>query len=102
MEERAILDEQLAYYRARAPEYDEWFLRQGRYDRGLEHRAEWFREIATVEAALHPIIQMKEVVELACAGIPRDAEKFLLELEPRVERFEALLDPRVEEQTTIQ
>jgi hypothetical protein len=36
------------------------------------------------------------------AGIPREAEKFLLELEPRVERFEALLDPRVEELTTLQ
>jgi hypothetical protein len=38
MEERAILDEQLAYYRARAPEYDEWFLRHGRYDlKALTH-----------------------------------------------------------------
>src|SRR5437868_6839320 len=27
----ALLQEQLAYYRARAGEYDEWFLRQGRY-----------------------------------------------------------------------
>ena len=25
-----ILDEQMAYYRARAAEYDEWFFRQGR------------------------------------------------------------------------
>ena len=36
----SLLCEQIAYYRARAGEYDEWFLRQGRYDRGseLNHR----------------------------------------------------------------
>lgn len=32
----ALLDEQAAHYRARAPEYDEWWLRTGRYDRGPE------------------------------------------------------------------
>src|SRR5262245_32728734 len=37
-----ILLEQVDYYRARANEYDEWFMRQGRYDRGSEHRAAWF------------------------------------------------------------
>ncbi|HWB12935.1 MAG TPA: hypothetical protein VG826_27165 [Pirellulales bacterium] len=36
-----LLHEQLAYYRARAAEYDQWFLRQGRYDRGEEHRIQW-------------------------------------------------------------
>ena len=39
MDERKLLDEQMAYYRARADEYDEWFFREGRYDRGPEHRA---------------------------------------------------------------
>ncbi len=29
-----ILEEQKAYYRERAAEYDEWFYRQGRYDHG--------------------------------------------------------------------
>ena len=66
MEDQAVLDEQLAYYRARAPEYDEWFLRTGRYDRGPEHRAEWFREVARIEAALEPVIKDKDVLELAC------------------------------------
>ncbi|NJL28893.1 MAG: hypothetical protein HC897_13870, partial [Thermoanaerobaculia bacterium] len=47
-----LIAEQIAYYRARAPEYDEWFLRQGRYDRGEVHRAQWQRELAEVEAAL--------------------------------------------------
>ena len=29
-----ILSDQLGYYRARSGEYDEWFFREGRYDRG--------------------------------------------------------------------
>ena len=29
MDDRRILDEQISYYRARANEYDEWFLRRG-------------------------------------------------------------------------
>ena len=37
-----VLASQRAYYRARASEYDAWFLRQGRYDRGEAHRAQWF------------------------------------------------------------
>jgi hypothetical protein len=52
MDEPKLLAEQLAYYRARAGEYDQWFLRESRYDRGPEHRAEWFREVAVVEAGL--------------------------------------------------
>jgi demethylmenaquinone methyltransferase/2-methoxy-6-polyprenyl-1,4-benzoquinol methylase len=66
MEERDLLREQVEYYRARAAEYDEWFLREGRYDRGPEHRARWFREVAIVEAALQKTLQSGEVLELAC------------------------------------
>jgi hypothetical protein len=33
-DDAALLAEQVAYYRARAGEYDEWWLRTGRYDRG--------------------------------------------------------------------
>jgi SAM-dependent methyltransferase len=65
MEER-LLSEQIAYYRARASEYDEWFLRQGRYDRGEEHRRLWFGEVATVEAALAKATPSGDVLELAC------------------------------------
>jgi ubiquinone/menaquinone biosynthesis C-methylase UbiE len=61
-----LIDEQLSYYRARAPEYDQWFLRQGRYDRGPEHRAQWFREVATIEQALEPLIEGKAILEIAC------------------------------------
>ena len=43
-----ILDEMVEYYRARAPEYDEWWQRQGRYDRGPAANARWFAEIQEV------------------------------------------------------
>ncbi|MEO8051982.1 MAG: methyltransferase domain-containing protein [Acidobacteriota bacterium] len=66
MEERAILDEQMAYYRARAHEYDEWFLRQGRYDRGAEHREQWLGEAAQIEASLRSSVHDADVLELAC------------------------------------
>ena len=60
-----LLEQQLAYYRARAPEYDEWFLRQGRYDRGAQHRSEWFREVALIERELQHLVRGKDVLELA-------------------------------------
>jgi 2-polyprenyl-3-methyl-5-hydroxy-6-metoxy-1,4-benzoquinol methylase len=56
----------MSYYRARAPEYDEWYFRRGRYDRGPQHRKEWFAEIASVEAAVLPGVKNKEALELAC------------------------------------
>ena len=34
MSEDGILQDQIEYYRARAGEYDEWWFRTGRYDRG--------------------------------------------------------------------
>ena len=46
------LSSQLDYYRARAAEYDEWWLRRGRYDRGAALNAQWFAEAAEVQAAL--------------------------------------------------
>ena len=64
--DRELLDEQIAYYRARAPEYEEWFFRQGRYDRGEAHRQAWFTELETVEAALASAAPRGRVLELAC------------------------------------
>ena len=66
MEQEPIIAEQIAYYRARAPEYDEWFNRRGRYDRGPAHRAEWFQEINIIKTALQPLIRGKRILELAC------------------------------------
>ena len=61
-----ILQEQIAYYRARAAEYDEWFYRAGRYDYGEDLNAQWFREADTVRAALRALAPAGEVLELAC------------------------------------
>ena len=62
----SALDEQLEYYRARAGEYDEWFLRQGRYDRGHAANERWHAEIEVVRAALRSFRPTGAVLELAC------------------------------------
>jgi demethylmenaquinone methyltransferase/2-methoxy-6-polyprenyl-1,4-benzoquinol methylase len=62
----ALLQEQIAYYRARANEYDEWFLRQGRYDRGPRETRAWFAEAEQVEQALAAFAPTGDVLELAC------------------------------------
>jgi demethylmenaquinone methyltransferase/2-methoxy-6-polyprenyl-1,4-benzoquinol methylase len=59
------LNEQLAYYCARASEYDQWWLRLGRYDRGAEANSNWFKEGATVASALHSFQPTGSVLELA-------------------------------------
>jgi demethylmenaquinone methyltransferase/2-methoxy-6-polyprenyl-1,4-benzoquinol methylase len=61
-----LLSEQLQYYRERAREYDQWFFREGRYDRGPEHRDQWFGELAVVEAALAAALPQGHILELAC------------------------------------
>jgi hypothetical protein len=46
-----VLEEQRRYYRARAPEYDDWWQRRGRYDRGdADAFLEWDRQVAVVDA----------------------------------------------------
>ena len=60
-----ILQEQMAYYRARAAEYDEWFYRHGRYDRGEEANAQWFAELDIVRNALHNLKPVDSALELA-------------------------------------
>lgn len=61
-----LLQEQVQYYRDRAPEYDEWFFRQGRYDRGENHRQQWFSEVSAVEIALRAATPSGNILELAC------------------------------------
>ena len=60
-----IQNEQVAYYRARAGEYDEWFRRDGRYDRGPEANALWAAEIGQVSDALAAFNPAGDVLELA-------------------------------------
>ncbi len=60
-----LLAEQRAYYRARAPEYDEWWQRRGRYDRGEAERVEWDRQVAVLDQALASFGAVGQVLELA-------------------------------------
>jgi SAM-dependent methyltransferase len=64
--ESAAVAQQLDYYRARAGEYDDWWFRTGRYDRGDDANAAWFAEVASLEAALERFGPRGEVLELAC------------------------------------
>jgi 2-polyprenyl-3-methyl-5-hydroxy-6-metoxy-1,4-benzoquinol methylase len=64
-----ILRDQIDYYRARAGEYDEWWFRHGRYDRGEDFNASWHAETAAVEAAFDTWLartRPRSVIELAC------------------------------------
>lgn len=60
-----ILQQQIAYYRARAAEYDEWFYRLGRFDHGEALNRQWFGEVETVMRALHALGPVERVLELA-------------------------------------
>ena len=43
-----LLAEQQAYYAERAPEYDDWWARKGRYDLGPKGNEIWWDEVAEV------------------------------------------------------
>ncbi|MFL5673914.1 MAG: class I SAM-dependent methyltransferase [Chloroflexota bacterium] len=55
----------LAYYEARAPEYDDWYLRRGRYERGPVHDAAWNAELDVAGRWLDALPIAGEIVELA-------------------------------------
>ena len=61
-----VLRQQADYYRARAGEYDQWWLRQGRYDRGPMVNARWFAEADEVAQTLAALKPAGRVLELAC------------------------------------
>jgi SAM-dependent methyltransferase len=61
-----LLRDQLAYYRARAGEYDEWFLRKGNHDQGRERNRRWFSELNLVRDELERFAPVGDVFELAC------------------------------------
>jgi demethylmenaquinone methyltransferase/2-methoxy-6-polyprenyl-1,4-benzoquinol methylase len=60
-----IIEQQKAYYQARAQEYDEWFYRRGRYDHGLEHTRQWEDEAAQVRHALVEANLTGQVLDIA-------------------------------------
>ncbi|MGA2012116.1 MAG: class I SAM-dependent methyltransferase [Solirubrobacteraceae bacterium] len=66
MTDDAVLAEQLDYYRARAGEYDRWWRREGRFDRGAQANARWFAETAELERVLERFDAGGDVLELAC------------------------------------
>lgn len=53
------------YYEARAPEYDDWYLRRGRYERGAIHDAAWNAELDAAGRWLDGLSWSGEIVELA-------------------------------------
>jgi SAM-dependent methyltransferase len=57
--------ELLAYYEARAPEYDDWYRRRGRYQRGPVHDAAWAAELDVAGRWLDALPIRGEIVELA-------------------------------------
>jgi SAM-dependent methyltransferase len=63
---QSILQQQIEYYRARAAEYDEWYLRQGRYDRGAELNERWFAQDRELCEVLNAFAPRGSVLELAC------------------------------------
>jgi len=60
-----LLTEQVEYYRACATEYDQWWERRGRYDRGAEATARWKHERAQLFDALNAMQLRGDVLELA-------------------------------------
>jgi SAM-dependent methyltransferase len=60
-----IADEMVAYYEARAPEYDDWYLRRGRYAHGPIHDAAWDAELDAAGRWLDALAMSGRIVELA-------------------------------------
>ena len=57
--------EMKAYYAARAPEYDDWYRRRGRYNHGPVHDAAWDAELDAAGRWLDALPIRGEIVELA-------------------------------------
>jgi demethylmenaquinone methyltransferase/2-methoxy-6-polyprenyl-1,4-benzoquinol methylase len=60
-----LLSEQRRYYRARAPEYDDWWFRRDRYVLDAEAEEAWFADVAALEAELARFDPAGDVLELA-------------------------------------
>ncbi len=70
MTEQALRD----YYAARAPEYDDWYLRRGRYSHGQAADEAWVADLAEAAAWLNALPIAGNIVELA-AGTGRWSER---------------------------
>jgi ubiquinone/menaquinone biosynthesis C-methylase UbiE len=102
--ESAALGEQLDYYRARAAEYDQWWLRQGRYDRGADLNSRWFKDAQLLRDSLRRFQPGGHILELACGTgiwseqlLPGAASLTLVDGSPEMLSIagERLLSPKV-------
>lgn len=55
----------IAYYQARAPEYDDWYLRRGRYEHGPIHDTAWNAELDAAGRWLDGLPLRGRIVEVA-------------------------------------
>jgi demethylmenaquinone methyltransferase/2-methoxy-6-polyprenyl-1,4-benzoquinol methylase len=60
-----LVEEQKRYYAERAPEYDDWWYRRGRYALEPNALARWWADVAEADAALEAFTPRGSVVELA-------------------------------------
>jgi SAM-dependent methyltransferase len=60
-----VVTSQIAYYRAHAPRYDDWWLRERRHDFGDEFRQKWTSEISRLRISLSEVAPFGEVLEFA-------------------------------------
>jgi demethylmenaquinone methyltransferase/2-methoxy-6-polyprenyl-1,4-benzoquinol methylase len=60
-----LLGEQKRYYAERAPEYDDWWYRRGRYELEPDRLARWRDDAAEAEDALEALAPVGSVLELA-------------------------------------
>ena len=58
-------DELVPYYEARADEYDDWYLRRGRYSHGVVQDMAWEMELAAATSWLDGLPLGREIVEIA-------------------------------------
>jgi demethylmenaquinone methyltransferase/2-methoxy-6-polyprenyl-1,4-benzoquinol methylase len=60
-----VVSEQKRYYAERAPEYDDWWYRRGRYELEPDALARWRADIAEAQAALDAFAPGGSALELA-------------------------------------
>lgn len=61
----SLVEEQIEYYRARAPEYDDWWLGVGRFERDDDVRRRWEAGKRSLHEALRRFQPSGDVLELA-------------------------------------
>lgn len=63
--EEALLENQIAYYRARVPDYDDWWFRRGAHDVGEAFSRRWHDEVGRVREAFDAFEPKGDVLEMA-------------------------------------